>query len=60
MEGGGGLTRYQFLEAVVGKERGDLFQGAGGELLFLHKKYKLKSEIFNDKKKFINKNIFLS
>ena len=30
MEGGGGLTRYQFLEAVAGKERGDLFQGAGG------------------------------
>ena len=45
-----------FEREVGGIEGGNFFQG---ELQFLQKKNKLKFEIFNDKKKFINKNIFL-
>ena len=41
---------------VAGKEGGDFFQGGCD----FHIKNKLKSEIFNDKKKLISKNIFLS
>ena len=50
------MTGSQFLEGVACKEGGDFFPG--GELQFLLKN-KLKYEIFDDKKKFINKNIFL-
>ena len=53
----GGLTEPQLLEGVTGKEEGDFFQWVGCNR---HIKNKLKSEIFNDKKKFISKNIFLS
>ena len=52
----GGLTGPQLLEGVAGKEGADFFQEAG---LQFSCKNKLKSEIFNDKKKFISKNIFL-
>ena len=37
-----------FLEGVTGKEGGDFFQGRGCNL---HTQKKLKSEIFNDKKR---------
>ena len=37
------------------KEGGDLFRGGCNFYI----KNKLKSEIFNDKRKFINKNLFL-
>ena len=43
------------LEGVVGKEGHDFFQGGCN----FHIKNKLKSEIINDKKKFISKNVFL-
>ena len=42
------------LGGFSGKQGGDFFRG----LQFLQKK-KLKPEIFNDKKKFMNKNVFL-
>ena len=51
----GGLRGSQFLEGVAGKEGGDLFQGGCSFYI----KNKLKSEILNNKKKFINKNAFL-
>ena len=45
------LTGPQFLEGVVWKEGVTFFRGGrGGELQFLQKKKKIKSEIFNDKK----------
>ena len=44
----------QLLEGIAGKEGVTFFRG----LQVLHKN-KLKSDIFNDKKKFMNKNIFL-
>ena len=43
----------QHLEEVCWERRSDFFQGG------FHIKNKLKSEIFNDKKKFISKSIFL-
>ena len=49
---GGGLTRSQFLGGLSREDEG------GVVVQFLHKN-KLKSEIFNKKKKFINKNVFL-
>ena len=53
----GGLTPStpQFLVGVAGKEQCDFFRG----FQFLHKNNELKSEIFNDKTKFINKNTFV-
>ena len=44
----GGLTGPQLLEEGCWERGGDFFQ-EGGQLQFSHK-YKLKSEIFNDKK----------
>ena len=44
-----------FLEGGCWERGGDFFQGAAA--IFPKK---IKSEIFNDKKKFISKNIFLS
>ena len=53
--GGGGLDRTStFRGGLLGKRGGDFFQGSCN----FHTK-KLKSEIFNDKKKFMGKNIFL-
>ena len=52
---GGALTRPEFLEGLAGKEARDFFQGGCS----FYVKNKLKSEIFNYKKKFINENIFL-
>ena len=43
---------------VAGEDRVEIFQDRGEGVQFLHKN-KLKSEIFNEKKKFINKNFFL-
>ena len=43
----GALTEPQFWEGVAGKEVGDLLQGSWNFYI----KNKLKSEIFNDKKK---------
>ena len=58
-EGGGGLTGPQLLEGIVGKGGGGLtFSRAGG--CSFHIKNKLKSEIFNDKKKYKQKYFFLS
>ena len=51
-----GSTGYQLLEGVDGKKGVTSFRGGGCNF---HIKNKLKSEIFNDKKKFISKNIFL-
>ena len=51
----GALTRPEFLEGLAGKEARDFFQGGCS----FYVKNKLKSEIFNYKKKFINENIFL-
>ena len=45
------------LEGVAGKEGDDFYQGAGGSNFYIINE--LKFEIFNDKKKFISKNIFL-
>ena len=42
-----GVTDSQFLRGVAGKEGVRFFKG---EVQFLHKKNKLKSKIFNDKK----------
>ena len=55
---GGGLTGSQFLEEVAGKEGVIFFRGVGA--VFKYIKNKLTFEIFNYKKKFINKNVFLS
>ena len=52
----GGLTGSQ---GVAGKEGGDFFRGVGGGGCSCYIKNKLKSEIFNDKEKFISKNVFL-
>ena len=49
-----GLTGPQLLEGVAGKERVTFLRGGCN----FHKN-KLKSEIFNGKKKFIRKNNFL-
>ena len=49
------MTGSQLLEGVAGKEGGDFFQVVGVQLSH----NKLKSEILNDKKEFISKNIFL-
>ena len=46
---GGSLTGPQILEGIAGKEGSDFFQGGGCKFQI---KNKLKSEIFNDKKKF--------
>ena len=51
----GGLTGCQFLEGGCWEKAGYFFQGGCSFYI----KNKLKSEIFNDKKKFINKNVFL-
>ena len=53
--GFGGLKGSQFLEVGCLKRRGDLFQVG----CIFYVKIKLKSEIFNNKKKFVNKNVFL-
>ena len=53
------LTGSQFVEEVVGKERCDLFQGGGGGGGCKFYIKKLKSEIFNERNSFINKNAFL-
>ena len=55
-----GLTELQLLEGVAGNEG----RGGGGGYFFqggcnFHIKDKLKSEIFNDKKRFISKTIFV-
>ena len=55
-KGGGVLTGSQFLQMGLRKEGGTLF-GGGGCSFYI--KNKLKSEIFNDKIGFINKNVFL-
>ena len=52
---GGGLTGSHYLEGFVGKEGGDFFRRGCSFYI----KTELKSEIFNNKKKFINKNVFL-
>ena len=49
-----GLTRHQLLDGGCWERWGDFFQGGCNFYI----KNKLKSEIFNDKKKFININIF--
>ena len=57
-EGGGGIFTVctPLLSAgVAGKEGGDFFHGGCN----FSTKNKLKSEMFNDKKKFINKNALL-
>ena len=46
----GGLTRSQFLEGDCWEREGDFFQGGCSFYL----KNKLKSEIFNDRKKVYN------
>ena len=51
---GGGLAGSQFLEGVVGKEGVTSFRG----VQFLHKQ-KLRSDKFNNTKKFISKDVFL-
>ena len=61
---GGGLdTTLIFRGRLVGKRGGgDLFEGGGGrgeEGSNFYIKNNQKSEIFNDKKKFVNKNLFL-
>ena len=43
------------LREPAGKDRGEFFQGGCS----FHIKNKLKYEIFNDKKRFINKNAFV-
>ena len=48
----GGLDRTSTFRGGCWERGGDFFQGGGGGC------NKLKSEIFNDKKKFISKNIF--
>ena len=53
---GGYVTGPQLLEGIAGIE-GVTFSGGGGCKFYI--KNKLKSEIFNDKKKFTSKNIFL-
>ena len=55
----GGLTDLNFERGVARKE-GVIFlrRGRGSDGLQFLQKSKLRSEIFNDKKKFINKNIF--
>ena len=50
------MTGPQLLEGIAGIE-GVTFSGGGGCKFYI--KNKLKSEIFNDKKKFTSKNIFL-
>ena len=54
----GGLGRIQFLEEGCWERGGWPFSGKEEGCSFFVKN-KLKSEIFNDKKKFINKNVFL-
>ena len=49
-----GLERPQLLEGVAGKEGVTFFR----EGRYFEIKNKLKSDMFNDKKKFINKNAF--
>ena len=51
----GGAQDLNFEKGVAGKEGVTFFRGVA-----IFTKKKLKSEIFNDKKKIINKNIFLS
>ena len=53
--GVGGLTKPQLLEGVAGKEGVTFFRGGCNFYI----KNKVKSEMFNDRKKFMNKNIFL-
>ena len=52
---GGGLIGPQLSEGVGGKEGSNFFQGGCN----FYARAKLKSEIFNGNKKFINKNFFL-
>ena len=52
---GAGLAGSQFLEGVAGKEGVTFLRGG---VQFLHKKNKLKSEIFNDKKSLKRKMFF--
>ena len=56
-KGGGGvaLKGSQFLEVCCLERRGNFFQV--GYIFYV--KSKLKSEIFNNKKRFANKNVFL-
>ena len=52
---GWGLTEPQLFEGGCWERGGDFFQGGCNFYI----KYELKSEMFNDKKNFISKNIFL-
>ena len=52
---GGDQQDLSFQRGVAGKEGGNFFQGVCNFYI----KNKLKSEIFNNKKKFVNKNILL-
>ena len=52
-----GVRQDLFLMGVAGKEQDDFFKGRGQQ--FLHKKNKLKSEIFNDKSS-LQRKLFLS
>ena len=54
----GGLTGSQFLEGGCWERRGDFFHGGEGgfQILVYLSQNNLKSDIINDKKKFIYKN----
>ena len=56
--GGGRLDRTSTFRGGCWERGGDFFQRGGG--CNFHIKNKSKSEIFNEKKKFISKNSFLS
>ena len=57
-EGGGRLDRTSTFRGGCWERGGDFFSEGGG--CNFHIKNKSKSEIFNEKKKFISKNSFLS